>query len=143
VLRRYEIADDFVRVVLPEEWFDSKPNHGRWFAVSPLLGGVELKYQSPNWRLCSRLAYYENARCSVAGVSPVLAAEYWAWQEQWGVFIRKVAASAHVQGHILALAPVHIESIAIARLEHARTIVRSVVAAEACGQALEALDGDA
>ena len=141
MLRRYEIADDFVRVVLPEEWFDSEPTDGRWFAISPLLGGIELKYQSPNWRLCSRLAHDENARCSVSGVSPILAAEYWAWQCQWGVFARHVAESADVQRHILSLAQVHIETVAIDRLEEARPIVRSVAAAQACTEALGALDG--
>jgi hypothetical protein len=128
---------------MPEEWFDSKPNHGSWFAVSPLLGGIELKYQSPNWRLCSRLAYDENARCSVSGVSEILAAEYWGWKEQWSVFARHVATSADVRRHIFSLAPVHVESVAIERLEQARCVARSVAAAEACCQALGALDVDA
>jgi hypothetical protein len=59
--------DDFVRVIAPLEWFDTKPTRDVWYAVSPLLAGVQLKYQSPNWRLCSRLAHNEYAECSLAG----------------------------------------------------------------------------
>ena len=141
MLRRYEIADDFVRVGLPEEWFDSEPTDGRWFAISPPLGGIELKYLSPNWRMCSRRGHNENAWCSASRVSPVLAAEYWAWRCQWEVFERHVAASAAAQLHIPSLAQVHIETIAIDRLEQARTIVRSLATTQACAKALGALDG--
>ena len=129
--------DDYVRVVGLVEWFNTMSTTGVWYAVSPLLGGVELKYQSPNWRLCSRLAHDEHARCSVAGVSPILAAEYWAWQEQWGVFARYVAANPNTQDHILCLAPVQLGSVSLERLEQAPTIVRSVAAAQACIRVLE------
>ena len=72
--KRHEMNDDYVRVVAPVEWFNTKPTKGVWYAVSPLLGGVELKYQSQHWRLCSRLAHDEYARCSLSGVSPIIAA---------------------------------------------------------------------
>ena len=137
--KRNEMNDDFVRVIAPLEWFDTKPTRDVWYAVPPLLAGVQLKYQSPNWRLCSRLAHNEYAECSLAGVAHILAGEYWAWKEQWVAFAHQVAESVDVQRHILSLTSVYGETVSLQRLEQARSIVRSVAAAQACALSLEGI----
>jgi hypothetical protein len=132
----HEIEEDYVRVIAPDDFQVDKPSLGLGHSVSPLLCGIELKRQSATWTLCSRLAHNEDFRCPLAGVSPLIEAEYWAFREKWSVFARRVAVSSEVRAYILALEPVHREPRELERLEIAQSIVRSVIVAQACAVAL-------
>jgi hypothetical protein len=132
----HEIEEDYVRVVAPDDFHVDEPPPGLCHVVSPLFCGIEIKRGSPTRRLCARIGEDEKLRCSMTGVAVQIAADFWAWRGQWAVFLRCVAASALAQEYILSIEPVHRESFALARLERAQSIVRSLIAAQVCAEAL-------
>lgn len=140
IRRHNEIDDCYIRAIPPEEWNNNcNPALGLRHVLSPLLAGLELKPDTPACLLCVRLSNLEEKRRSMAGVPVQIEAEYWAWREQWSVFTRRVAASPEARTYILALDPVHREPVELKQLAMAQSIVRSLVAAQACTSAIEGL----
>ncbi len=73
----------------------------------------------------------------MSGVNQGVEAEFWAFCAQWQVFARRVAASFAAREYLLALVPVHRDAYALSRLEIAQSMVRSMLAAQACAEALK------